>query len=549
MNPTIYFRKETNDNVTIRSVENNHIIMMLNPAQQVTVSPDNSSTFTIKSLNGNSNEKPLTININDVSPYACLPVIAILDENGNSIGRSNNTVSESLRNSIVTALITDFFFEVVDSVVSGGLQEIVYFDSSVGFPAQPLENTLYIDTFEQYLPVLSIVDNYISKRRKEYFWINSDWKEQNDNYWTGIGGVLKDRNNVVFLGNALPPNSYGAESRFLIKGTSLNSFFGMASDGSLFSTGRNTNVELSNTIFGYKSQTSALSSGLYNTAFGFSTLQNNSLGSYNTAIGGVALKNNNTGNYNTAIGINALSQNINGSFNTAIGFNAQGNTISSVSNVAIGYRAGQNAESTRSIYIGHNSGFQFEGGNSNIVIGQGNPYGPVHSFGTGNILIGTNVCESLTTGQFNTIVGNTEVYMSSGLGNLILCALGKVMLGTGSSNVVIGPYNSTSILDETMSGNILISTNTIAGGPIGGLRIRIDEHGTLTQGDRSPNWQSACVDLSHNSSPTGYKRGFLKPTLTTTEMNAIPNPTAGLEVYNKTTNRPAFYNGTSWIIL
>jgi len=43
-------------------------------------------------------------------------------------------------------------------------------------------------------------------------------------------------------------------------------------------------------------------------------------------------------------------------------------------------------------------------------------------------------------------------------------------------------------------------------------------------------------------------KGFLPPRLTTTQMNAISSPAAGLMVYNTTLNSICWFNGTSWQI-
>lgn len=45
---------------------------------------------------------------------------------------------------------------------------------------------------------------------------------------------------------------------------------------------------------------------------------------------------------------------------------------------------------------------------------------------------------------------------------------------------------------------------------------------------------------------TSTTKGFLPPRMTTTERNAIATPAAGLVVYNSTTNKLNFYNGSAW---
>ena len=63
---------------------------------------------------------------------------------------------------------------------------------------------------------------------------------------------------------------------------------------------------------GYQAGTSTTAGGLYNTAYGYQALYNNTTGSNNTANGAGALYNNTTGTYNTANGFSALYVNTTG---------------------------------------------------------------------------------------------------------------------------------------------------------------------------------------------------------------------------------------------
>ncbi|HRG27392.1 MAG TPA: hypothetical protein PLJ00_05855 [Chitinophagales bacterium] len=44
-------------------------------------------------------------------------------------------------------------------------------------------------------------------------------------------------------------------------------------------------------------------------------------------------------------------------------------------------------------------------------------------------------------------------------------------------------------------------------------------------------------------------QGFLKPRMTTVQRDAISTPPAGLEIYNTTTNKMNFYNGSAWEVI
>lgn len=67
----------------------------------------------------------------------------------------------------------------------------------------------------------------------------------------------------------------------------------------------------------------------------------------------------------------------------------------------------------------------------------------------------------------------------------------------------------------------------------------ITSGGNVGIGTASPNL-SAVLDL------TSTTRGFLPPRMTSTQRNAITAPPAGLMIYNTTTNKLNFHNGSAW---
>jgi hypothetical protein len=70
-------------------------------------------------------------------------------------------------------------------------------------------------------------------------------------------------------------------------------------------------------------------------------------------------------------------------------------------------------------------------------------------------------------------------------------------------------------------------------------RMRITNAGIVAIGTTSPN-AVAQLDV------TSTTRGFLPPRMTSAQRDAIATPPAGLMVYNSTTNKLNFYNGTAW---
>jgi hypothetical protein len=70
-------------------------------------------------------------------------------------------------------------------------------------------------------------------------------------------------------------------------------------------------------------------------------------------------------------------------------------------------------------------------------------------------------------------------------------------------------------------------------------RMVIDSSGRVGIGTTSPS-ASALLDV------TSTTAGFLPPRMTTAQRDAISSPAAGLMVYNTSTNKLNFYNGTAW---
>jgi hypothetical protein len=89
-----------------------------------------------------------------------------------------------------------------------------------------------------------------------------------------------------------------------------------------------------------------------------------------------------------------------------------------------------------------------------------------------------------------------------------------------------------------MAGRLVFST-TADGSSTPTERMRIDSAGNVGIGTASPN-ASAILHLSSTT------KGFLPPILTTAQRDAISSPAEGLMVYNATTNKLNFYNGTAW---
>lgn len=237
-----------------------------------------------------------------------------------------------------------------------------------------------------------------------------------------------------------------------------NTFSGILGSNGITSFGLNSCQDGRgyNTAFGENSlrNNSYTASGGNNTAFGYSTLMNNTIGKSNVAVGHNALYSNVFANENVAIGANALFSNIgevgtnNGEFNVAIGSSAlRSNTIGQ-GNIALG----RFTLSANQI------------GNGNIGIG-----GSVLSkaTGSGNVAIGGG--GFVTTGQYNTLIGN-----ASGSNNSIGLTTGNYncFIGQGSGQSVTTGSNNTIIGVVTALPNSTSNT-TLLGNPTSGIGLTI----------------------------------------------------------------------------
>jgi hypothetical protein len=95
---------------------------------------------------------------------------------------------------------------------------------------------------------------------------------------------------------------------------------------------------------------------------------------------------------------------------------------------------------------------------------------------------------------------------------------------------------------DTNTGMFRPAANTIAFGTNGSERMRINSSGGVGIGVQ--NIDASC--LLQLSSTT---KGFRPPAMSTSNRNSIGSPAGGLIIYNSTTNKLNFYNGTSWEVV
>jgi trimeric autotransporter adhesin len=191
---------------------------------------------------------------------------------------------------------------------------------------------------------------------------------------------------------------------------------------------------LYNTGFGYQAlfQNTA---GTANTAFGINALYGNTTAAYNTAIGFDALLSNTTGAYNTASGAYALHANTEGIDNTASGLNALFSNTTGNYNTANGFHAVyNNTEGSDNTASGTNALFSNTTGAANTASGVDALY--ANTTGGDNTAIGLNAGLSNNTGSENTFVGVAADAHVGSYTNGTALGFGAVL--TASNSIVLG---------------------------------------------------------------------------------------------------------------
>ena len=160
-----------------------------------------------------------------------------------------------------------------------------------------------------------------------------------------------------------------------------------------------------------------------NVGMGESTLRSLTTGGANMAIGRACQSKMTSGSQNIGVGFYSMLNMETGQFNLALGTRAMLSSVSAIGCVGVGYQALENAEGTRNVAIGHNSGRAVSTGARNTILGADS--------GTG-----------LTTGSDNVLIGSVR-NVPSDMSQTVVVASGsgveKLRVTAGGDLVVQGP--------------------------------------------------------------------------------------------------------------
>ena len=230
---------------------------------------------------------------------------------------------------------------------------------------------------------------------------------------------LLPRAQATDLDSVLPNGNTAEGSGVLVSLTS-----GVWNSGFGFEALNHDTAGKSNTATGVRALFSN-TTGSNNTANGVYALYGNTIGWYNNAVGAYALANNTEGNWNTANGYGALYYNTEGDSNTATGFAALYHNTTGIENMANGCQALYNntsgSENTANGAFalfhnttGHDNAANGQAALVNNTTGNDNTADGVtaldnNTTGNNNIALGSTAGFNLTTGDFNIDIGNNGV--------------------------------------------------------------------------------------------------------------------------------------------
>ncbi len=238
----------------------------------------------------------------------------------------------------------------------------------------------------------------------------------------------------------------------------------------------------------------------------------------------------------------------NGSINTDSVYRIGAITVLAVpgtGNLFIGRDAGMintSSYNTYNTFSGEQAGASNTIGNSNSFFGQA--AGNVNSSGDHNSFFGRATGSGNTTGSSNSFYGRSAAYANTS---------GNYNTAIGNSSLTT---NTTGTLNTALGYNANVNTDALTNATAIGANARVDCNNCLVLGSvsginggtsgvnvgigtTSPN-ASALLDVSSTT------KGFLPPRMSQSQRDLL-SPVEGLMVYNMTTKKPNYYDGTSWI--
>jgi hypothetical protein len=174
----------------------------------------------------------------------------------------------------------------------------------------------------------------------------------------------------------------------------------------------------------------------------------------------------------------------------------------------------------------------------NLLIGTTTDLAKLTVRGSGSTSATTSLLVQNSNGLANLQITDDGQVSVNNEGKFSVVRYGNTLLSTGQSTSSLSTYNSSVTVTNTY-----VAFNTLGNFGWAFLQDLFQGYHPMIIQDATfkARESSALVELNSKT------RGFLKPKMTTAQKNAIVTPTAGLEVYDSTTNTPNYFNGTTWV--
>lgn len=227
-------------------------------------------------------------------------------------------------------------------------------------------------------------------------------------------------------------------------------------------------------------------------------------------------------------------------------------------NVFIGFQAGRTSVMTGggNVGIGRACLASLTSGANNLAFGDGTAF--ALTTGGSNVIIGQAAGNAMTTGQFNVALGVGSLSACVSANQSVAVGYQCLGLNTSSSNVGIGM--NAGFFSTSANGTYIGQSAGIADATIGGLigvAITTGANNTMigqSSGSTSATgtYRTAIGSDSRCQNNNAIKLGrdtldvVILPSMTTVVRDLVSSPSGGSLIFNSTTTKLNFYNGSAW---
>ena len=190
--------------------------------------------------------------------------------------------------------------------------------------------------------------------------------------------------------------------------------------------------------------------------------------------------------------------------------------------------------------LGDQSGYFISSGSSNMLVGT---YAGVGiTIGSQNVAMGVAALRTIAANGDCTAIGHQALYYATGQKNTGIGSNASWTCTSGSKNTFIGEYSGASA--DTIGGLLGVGFTT------GSNNTMLGQNTSTTSA--TGNYRTAIGSDSRCQNDNAIKLGrdtldvVILPSMTTTVRNAVSSPAAGSFIFNSTTSKLNFYNGTAW---